>query len=120
MRDCKDCKGDCSPPPRWPTPKTEGKGPARKKEMSTYLKPEPKPELDSTSLDQQCTCPMPLNIPRYTCLPCIRSWVSAVPIKEVEEWIEKLRAEKRSIAVERLEMTLKERKLKELESERFR
>ena len=93
-----------------------GKDPRFKQDdIRTFLVPPPSNvRPNPTSLYELCTCSGLKNIKRYQCLPCIRSYIWAVPYEITEQVIRELRDLKQEKAVERVTLELNEKKRKEL------
>ena len=69
----------------------------------------PKARSDPTPLSSRCTCSNGMNVPRYMCVHCIRSWVESQEEDVVLDQIQAYKDIGKAIAVERLEAALKEK-----------
>ena len=108
-----DCAG-CPPETCQCTPSNYGIDPRHQKDdIKIYLRPAPlSVRADPTPLDELCPCSTS-KIKRYQCLPCIRSFVWAMTYETIEETIKQYKPGN-PIAAERLEIELKDRKLREI------
>ena len=110
------CNGDCGSCSSKEGKKstTNSSFPFRKDvDVSSFLKPIPKPEKDNTPLDYPCKCEWEgRNTKRYMCLPCIKTWVEAVSFEVAMGEVDRLEKKGKRVAADRVRECARDKKWK--------
>lgn len=106
---CDDCK-----PSDQPKLKIKLSSVSDHQDASDLLKPTP-PEIkaDSTDLSEACGHYQYSFVPRYQCEHCIKSWVEANSLEEVQKTVDNLVKNGKKIAADRVEQALKRKHWKQ-------
>lgn len=109
------CSGNCNDcnDKKEKTPTTQSFPFRKEVDISEFLEPIPKPDQDDTPLDYPCRCEWESrNIKRYMCLPCIKTWVEAVPFETAMKEVDRLEKKGKKVAAERIRDVAEYRKWK--------